>query len=86
MKCGRGFVGRVEEAVEDLVHFHEAAGPAVDKEQRNGVSAIGPVVDEVKGNGICKVRVWVQRDCGCKLLEAMDTISINRLKEPNLCG
>lgn len=59
MKCGRGFVGRVEEAVEDLVYFHETAGPTVDNEQRNGVSAIGVVVDEFEGMGICRARVWV---------------------------
>ncbi len=81
MKCWRRCVGRVEEAVEDIVDFHETAGPAMDKKQRNGVSAIGAVVDEVKRYRLSIVRVRIQRDCGCELLVTMDIINPNRSRK-----
>ena len=71
VKCGRGSIGRVCEAIENLIDFSEAAWPAVDEQQGNGIRAIRAVMDKVKGNRIRKIRPWSGQDAGGKLLVSM---------------
>ena len=68
MEGGRGGGRGVEEAGEDMVDFHEAAGPAVDEEERDGICAVGTMMDEVEGDGIGIIRSWAGGDRGCEVI------------------
>lgn len=63
VECGLRGIVRINEARQDLGDFKKVSGPAMEKEEWNGIGVAGPCVDEVDIVGF-RVGAWVGKSGG----------------------